>query len=218
MWVQGLSSCNFDFLMIHSFIFHSFSFVRLLPLNDENQHDRFPKKSWARFGKNKSVTMWHDWQKRGISQIHPELLVSIRIRVYVCPSPRKLSCKDTALRISTRNKIKKTLTIEGKEISRPSCMHRRKRKSPILSLADWFDLSGVFCCLYSEEFSSLSYITSDLVQYSTMKTVSILALAAPVAAFTSQNNAVRQSTQISETKVRSFLCLARRFENVSAAC
>jgi len=33
-----------------------------------------------------------------------------------------------------------------------------------------------------------------------MKTVSILALAAPVAAFTSQNNAVRQSTQISETK------------------
>ena len=35
-----------------------------------------------------------------------------------------------------------------------------------------------------------------------MKTVSILALVAPVAAFTSQNNAVRQSTQISETKVR----------------
>mmetsp|Transcript_6736 Transcript_6736/g.16443 ORF Transcript_6736/g.16443 Transcript_6736/m.16443 type:complete len:235 (-) Transcript_6736:199-903(-) len=33
-----------------------------------------------------------------------------------------------------------------------------------------------------------------------MKTVSILALAAPVAAFTSQNNVVRQSTQISETK------------------
>ena len=36
-----------------------------------------------------------------------------------------------------------------------------------------------------------------------MKTISILALAAPVAAFTSQNNAARQSTtQISETKVR----------------
>ena len=48
----------------------------------------------------------------------------------------------------------------------------------------------------------LSYITSNLVQYSTMKTVSILALAAPVAAFTSQNNVARQSTtQISETKV-----------------
>ena len=36
-----------------------------------------------------------------------------------------------------------------------------------------------------------------------MKTISILALAAPVAAFTTQNNVARQSTtQISETKVR----------------
>ena len=41
-----------------------------------------------------------------------------------------------------------------------------------------------------------------------MKTISILALAAPVAAFTTQNNVARQSTtQISETKVR---CVALR--------
>ena len=41
-----------------------------------------------------------------------------------------------------------------------------------------------------------------------MKTVAILALAGSAAAFTSQNNAVRQSTQISETKVRLFLCFS----------
>ena len=42
-----------------------------------------------------------------------------------------------------------------------------------------------------------------------MKTISILALAAPVAAFTTQNNVARQSTtQISETKVR---CVALDF-------
>ena len=35
-----------------------------------------------------------------------------------------------------------------------------------------------------------------------MKTISILALAAPVAAFTSQNNAARQSSSLSESKVR----------------
>merc|ERR1711924_115270 len=41
----------------------------------------------------------------------------------------------------------------------------------------------------------------EKTQHSTiMKSLSILALAAPVAAFTSQNSATRQSTQLSETK------------------
>jgi hypothetical protein len=45
-----------------------------------------------------------------------------------------------------------------------------------------------------------------------MKTFSVLAIAAPVAAFTSQSNVARQSaTQISETKVRSVVLQCSAF-------
>ena len=42
-----------------------------------------------------------------------------------------------------------------------------------------------------------------------MKTFALLALVAPAAAFTTQNNVARQSTQISETKVRCVYAIFR---------
>ena len=55
-----------------------------------------------------------------------------------------------------------------------------------------------------------------------MKSLSILALAAPVAAFTSQNSATRQSTQLSETKVRCailvLLCLKGSLGSLQPQC
>ncbi len=84
------------------------------------------------------------------------MLYSTRNKVYVCPSPRKLSCKDTGVRISTRNGRRKTLTIEGNEISRsdsPSLHASTKTKIVRLIRLDRRLLLSL-----SDESVSLSYI------------------------------------------------------------